>query len=125
MQLSILLLIQKIWFAQWVNDQQGLNFQVIENYEQSGKTIKGRHDKPCCCIFSFPKLISLVDKNGSLLKLWEHFWEKRAFTTECYFLKIKQKSTTLMGKQLKGLMASHVVALFSFPKLLSLVDKNA
>jgi hypothetical protein len=29
-----------------------------------------------------------------------------------------------MGKQLKGHMASHVVALFSFPKLLSLVDKN-
>jgi hypothetical protein len=29
-----------------------------------------------------------------------------------------------MGKQLKGLMASCVVAFLSFPKLLYLVDKN-
>jgi hypothetical protein len=29
-----------------------------------------------------------------------------------------------MGKQLKGLMARHVFAFLSFPKLLSLVDKN-
>jgi hypothetical protein len=29
-----------------------------------------------------------------------------------------------MGKQLKGLMASYVVAFLCFPKLLSLVDKN-
>ena len=93
-----------------------------DNY--NGKTIKGPHGKSCCCIFSFTKLLSLVDKNGKLLNIWQLFWEKRAFTTECYFLKIKQNSTTLMGKQLKGLMASHVVAFFSFPKLLCLVDKN-
>jgi hypothetical protein len=37
---------------------------------------------------------------------------------------MKQKSSTLMEKQSKGLMASHVVAFLSFPKLLSLVDKN-
>ncbi len=49
---------------------------------------------------------------------------KKPPTTTYYCYEIKLESKGLMDCQLKGLMASHVVAFFSFPKLLSLVDKN-
>jgi hypothetical protein len=56
-------------------------------------------------------------KNGELLMLWQNITSKRALTTEYYCFKMKPKSTSLKGKQLKGQVASHVVAFNLFQNL--------